>query len=115
VLLLVLLALLLYPSFLSADGATAESGKATPMAALGRPTLVITNLEPLSVAGRGFKPGERVTVRFESRRKATTATRAGRFVVRFANTSCDGGTIVAIGSKGSRAVANFSPLLCVEP
>jgi hypothetical protein len=114
VLLLALLALVLYPSFLTADGAT-SNGKAPPTTATGRASLVITNLEPLSVTGRGFKAGERVTVRFELRRKATTATGAGRFVVRFANPGCDGGTIIAVGSKGSRAVANFSQLLCVEP
>ena len=112
-LLLVLVAVLLYPALVAADSSEPKGAVTSPAAA--RPTLAITNLEPLSVAGRGFKPGETVTVRFESRRKATTTTSAGRFVVRFANTGCDGGTIVAVGSKGSRAVANFSQLLCVAP
>ncbi|HVD25933.1 MAG TPA: hypothetical protein VNB86_08055 [Gaiellaceae bacterium] len=114
-LLLALAALLLCPSFVTADGSAAGSGRTTPTAVTGRASLVITSIEPLSVTGRGFKAAERVTVRFQSRRRATTATSAGRFVVRFAGVDCSGGTIVAVGSKGSRAVANFSQPLCVAP
>jgi hypothetical protein len=111
VLLLALLALLVYPSFVTADG----DGKATPTTVTGRASLAITSLEPLTVTGRGFKAGEQVTVRFQSRRKATTATGTGRLVVRFAGLNCSGGTIVAVGSKGGRAVANISQLSCVAP
>jgi hypothetical protein len=115
VLLLALVAALLWPLLVTADGAVPESGQATPLAPAGRASLAITSLEPLTVTGRGFKAGEQVTVRFESRRKVTTATGAGRLVVRFAAVYCTGGTIVAVGSKGSRAVANYSRLLCVAP
>jgi hypothetical protein len=111
VFLLALVAVLLAPALLVAERAPT----AAPAGTSARASLTITNLEPLSVTGRGFKADERVTVRFELRRRATTATGAGRFVVRFANPGCSGGTIVAVGSKGSRAVANYSQLLCVEP
>ena len=114
-LLLALLALLLYPSFVTAEASRTESGKSTPTTVTGRASLAITSLEPLTVTGRGFKAGEQVTVRFQSRRKATTATGTGRLVVRFAGLNCSGGTIVAVGSRGSRAVANFSQLSCVAP
>ncbi len=114
VLLLALLAALLWPHLLSADVATPDRGQATLVPA-GRASLVITSIEPLTVTGRGFKPRETVSVRFQSKRRATTATSTGRFVVRFGGVDCNGGTVVAVGSKGSRAVANYSPLLCVEP
>jgi hypothetical protein len=76
----------------------------------------VTRISPLTVSGRGFKSGERVTVSINGAgRRQVVATRAGAFSVRMGGGRCNGGTIVAVGSKGSRAAANFSQLLCVAP
>lgn len=83
---------------------------ATPSAVLS-----IKSSSPLTIAGRGFKSLESVRIRSEARTKRVTASRSGTFIVRLAGQDpCVGGTIVAFGSKGSRASLNFSQLLCVE-
>jgi hypothetical protein len=77
--------------------------------AKGRAKLVLVDASPVVVAGRGFAPAERVTLRttLEGRRiaKRVTANRTGRFIVRFAATSaeCDPFTVSAVGRAGSRA------------
>jgi hypothetical protein len=77
--------------------------------------VIVTGTKPLEGTGRSFKAGERVSVRTAGKRKATTAGSRGRFVVRFAGqSSCNGGTIVAVGAMGSRASVNFSQLLCLD-
>jgi hypothetical protein len=121
--LLALLAVVLLPYALFNVGGSIpeEAGtgtvlKAPSAAPAARPALKLTRIRPVTVRGTGFKPGERVSVRLEARRQAVTASRAGGFTVRFGQTAtCAGGTIVAVGSRGSRAVANFAQLLCVEP
>jgi hypothetical protein len=81
----------------------------------GRPYVMVTGTKPLEGTGRSFKAGDRVSVRTAGKRKATTAGSRGRFVVRFAGqSSCNGGTIVAVGATGSRASVNFSQLLCLD-
>lgn len=80
-----------------------------------RATLTISSMQPLEVIGRGFKPGERVVVSTGTKRKSVTANSRGRFVVRFAALRCAGGTIVAVGSKGSRASTRPPRILCIEP
>jgi hypothetical protein len=80
-----------------------------------RPTLTITSMHPLEVIGRGFKPSERVVVSTATKRKTVTANSAGRFDVRFAGLKCAGATIVAVGSKGSRAATRPPRILCIEP
>jgi hypothetical protein len=80
-----------------------------------RANLTITSMYPLEVSGRGFKPSERVIVSTGTKRKSVTAGLGGRFVVRFAALKCAGSTIVAVGSKGSRAATRPPRILCVEP
>ena len=81
----------------------------------GRATLIVTSMSPLAVSGRGFESGERVAVSTGARRKTVVATSSGRFVVRFVGLRCAGATIVAVGSKGSRATTRPPKVLCVEP
>jgi hypothetical protein len=81
----------------------------------GRATLTVMSVSPLAVSGRGFKSGERVVVSTGTRRKTVVATAAGRFVARFAGLRCAGATIVAVGSRGSRATTRPPKVLCVEP
>jgi hypothetical protein len=71
--------------------------------------------------GVGFKSGENVTVRMlDDARKATKRVRAdarGSFTVRMGlrMERCYGGTVTAVGDKGSRTSFNFSHLLCAAP
>jgi hypothetical protein len=95
-------------------GRATESSTA-PSTLAGRPALTIQSLNPLRVVGRGFKAGERVVVSVGPRRRAATADARGRFTVTFARARCTSGTIVAIGSRGSRAKVNVPHTLCFEP
>jgi hypothetical protein len=92
---------------------------ASPAAAERRATLALSSLEPLSVAGRGFKVSERVRVSAESSRKSLRASSRGRFLVRFADVDpCNGVVVTAVGSKGSRASITFTGtwrLHCAAP
>lgn len=86
-----------------------------PATSAGRPTLTITELQPLTLSGRGFKASERVVVSSGTNRRSTTASSTGRFVVRFAKVVCAGYAIVAVGSKGSRATTWPPKILCASP
>ena len=74
-----------------------------------RPVVALLNDAPVSVAGRGFARGERVTVRTavsgRAFAKTVRATRAGRFTATFteANAACQPFTVSAVGRLGSRA------------
>jgi hypothetical protein len=124
--LVVLVALVVAFPLLTFGGAEAEP---TPQAAPptstplpkgtpsnGRATLRLSSLRPVTVAGMGFKPGERVRVSGVGARRTVLASRRGGFVLRMRHADpCASLTIVAVGSKGSRASLNFSQLLCIEP
>jgi hypothetical protein len=82
----------------------------------GRASLRLSSLHPVTVVGRGFKSGERVRVSGVGARRTVLASRRGGFVLRMHHADpCASLTIVAVGSKGSRASLNYSQLLCVEP
>ena len=75
----------------------------------GRPALTLVADTPVVLAGRGFVPGENVSVkaygsggRFS---KSVTAGTRGKFVARFlrSNAACTPLSASAIGTKGSRA------------
>lgn len=94
---------------------TATESSTAPSRLTGRPALTIQSMNPLRVVGRGFKTGEHVVVSVGPRRRAATADTHGRFTVTFARARCTSGTIVAIGSRGSRAKVNVPHTLCFEP
>jgi hypothetical protein len=87
----------------------------------GKARLMPVGLAPLMVKGTGFKSGE--TVRLSATenpvktRRTVTASAAGTFVVRMGVSAdmCNGMTVVATGSKGSRASFNFSQVVCAAP
>ncbi len=80
----------------------------------GRATLSIKSMRPVVVAGRGFRSGESVRVSGIGT-KRVRASSAGTFTVNLGGaTDRCGFTLVAIGSRGSRASLNFSQLLCLE-
>jgi hypothetical protein len=97
-----------------------SAGKKGSIAAApaGRARLLPVGLAPLMLKGSGFKAGETVTVRSTDNavksRRTVKATGAGTFVVRLGTSAdrCNGGTIVAVGDKGSRASLNFSQVVC---
>jgi hypothetical protein len=73
--------------------------------------LTVTARHPVTVAGRGFHPGERVrVVLYLDRTRAANATASarGRFVVRYSATldRCAAIRVVARGNRGS--VASFA-------
>jgi hypothetical protein len=111
-------------SFAGAEAETAPQAvppRSTPLpkgtASSGRASITFTALRPLTIQGRGFKAGERVSVRVSGAgSKSVAATRRGGFVARFPSQgSCPSLSITAVGSKGSRASLNLSHLLCIEP
>lgn len=98
---------------LASDSPTAADTTAT------RATLKIVGVEPVTVAGRAFKSGERVRVSADGRKKTLIAGARGGFKVIFPQANvCNGLVVVARGSEGSRATvtfANFSNIHCLEP
>ena len=86
-----------------------------------RATIRLVDEQPVAVAGRGFAPRERVTVRvvpLEQQRysKEVRATRTGRFTVVFRTETldeCTGYTITAHGARSSRAtIRRLIPTPC---
>jgi hypothetical protein len=92
-----------------------DATHATPSAETKRPALTIMTMNPLRVAGRGFEPSERVTVSVGPRRRSAVADARGRFTVRFGRVTCTSATILAAGSKGSRAAVSVPKTLCFQP
>jgi len=81
--------------------------------------LVPINGDPLRVKGTGFAPREhiRIKVFVGTRRigRRLTASRRGSFVVTFKTVrACDGPTVIARGSRGSRASFNLSQIACLN-
>ena len=102
------------------------SAKSKPEATMnggvaGKAQLMPVGLRPLMVKGTGFKSGETVTLRSTDSpvktRRTVKASPTGSFVVRMGVSAdrCNGMTVVAIGSKGSRAAFNFSEIVCAAP
>jgi hypothetical protein len=93
----------------------------TPSAArpAARATLKIVGFDPVSVAGRAFKAGERVRLSAGGRRQSVTADHSGGFKVFFPGAAvCGGNLVVARGSEGSHAsvsFANLSNVHCLAP
>jgi hypothetical protein len=85
-----------------------------------RPSLLVTDLAPLTVRGANFKPSERVKLLVNAGTPITRAVRTGtrgRFVarlgIRLDATSCSV-VVQAIGAAGSRALVDLSRPGCDE-
>jgi hypothetical protein len=84
-----------------------------------RAHLVPTSGSPLRVKGTGFVPRERVQIKVTAgskrvSRKLRASTR-GSFVVTFTRVrACEGPTVVARGSRGSRASFTISEIACLQ-
>lgn len=96
------------------SGETQSAPPATTTAKTGRAILTMKSMSPLTISGSGFKATERVRITGAGT-KTVTASRRGAFTTRLPGRDSCGLTIVAVGSRGSRASLNFSKLLCVEP
>ncbi|HET9323063.1 MAG TPA: hypothetical protein VFO03_04235 [Gaiellaceae bacterium] len=115
---LLLLLVAVFAAF-NLGGTTPSSGTGTQVPMVPTPgpaTLSVTIMRPLTVTGRGFKRGEAVRVTAAGIVRRTRASRSGTFTVRFPGQTdgCAIGTVVAVGSRGSRAELNFSNILCVD-
>jgi hypothetical protein len=85
-----------------------------------RPTLTPYAQDPLSVRGTWFQPHERVRVAVKGVDEPETltarASAKGVFSVGFRHVNgCDSVTVMAVGSKGSRASFNLSQIACIAP
>jgi hypothetical protein len=100
-------------------GAMPSSGTAEPVPApkiapaRGSATLGVKSMRPVIVVGSGFKSRESVRISGLGT-KRLNASPGGRFTVNLGGAAdrCNGFTLVAVGSRGSRASLNFSQLLC---
>jgi hypothetical protein len=116
---LIALILFLFSGTLVPAGArVVESGSFTSPQA-SRAALTVVRAQPLTVAGRGFRAGERVKLKADGLTRSLTAGARGSFTISFpeANT-CNSVLVVARGSKGSRAAVTFgqfSNVHCLEP
>jgi hypothetical protein len=79
----------------------------TTAAPMSPASLRVVDERPLTVAGSGFAPRERVAVRLDAHgrwSRSVSALRSGAFRVRFpVSIGCDGYSLHAFGSRGSRA------------
>jgi hypothetical protein len=88
------------------SGSSAET-----KASAGRARIIPVSQDPLRVKGTGFQPRERVKLAVVDTavRRRVTASSRGSFVVGFPGLdTCDGVTVKAAGSRGSRAAFNLS-------
>jgi hypothetical protein len=109
-----LIVLLFGATLFNAGGTVPGSGMA-PAVQSGRAALEIVGVEPVAVAGRAFKAGERVRLTADGRRKTVTASARGSFKVVFLGANvCNGLVVVASGSEGSRATVAFAQLSSVH-
>ncbi len=84
-----------------------------------RPALVLADLDPITLRGVRFKPGERVTIRSDGVARARRASAAGQFVIAFPQGDPCDFSATAIGARGSRATyklpAHLSERICPLP
>ena len=120
---MLLLALLVYLGGMTLFGAGPEAVPATGTgevleapAAPGRARLTIKPVIPTTiVAGTGFKSGEVVRLTGIPVRQVRASAR-GTFTIRLRSLNpCNGVSVTAVGSKGSRASVNYSQLYCAVP
>jgi hypothetical protein len=96
------------------------AGAAADQTASQRARLHIGTGAPLVIRGTHFVPGEQVTVTVsmrQKRMKRTVANGQGAFLVRFRMSlpRCSPGIIaLAVGNRGSRAMAKRPPMLCPD-
>ena len=109
--------LLTFAAALAAAAAAGSALAAPPgvlmggSAAAGRPVLRLVDTGPLTLRGLGFKPHERVVVRFLGSGRSlarAVASDAGAFTLRMPGVeddgSCTGFSVTATGDDGSKAV-----------
>jgi hypothetical protein len=85
-----------------------------------RGKLAHVSLQPLTLKGNGFVPGERVQVSAStSGAKETRTAKAngsGSFTLSFSGKldTCNGLTVTAVGNRGTRTSFQLSQLLCLD-
>jgi hypothetical protein len=90
-------------------------------AGTAKPSLRPVDQSPLTLAGSGFRTGERVKLLLAAppvvSSRSVRASRRGTFRVAFSLTvgRCDAVVVQAIGARGSRATFRQDALHCAEP
>ncbi len=119
---MLLLAILVYfgsMTLFSAGGSVPQTGLGKVQkapAAHSRARLMIKPVIPTTiVAGTGFKSGEVVRLTGIPVRQVRASAK-GTFTIRLRSVDpCNGLSVTAVGSKGSRAAVNYSQLYCAVP
>ena len=98
---------------------TGTAAAMSPATTPTRPALALADLDPITLRGVRFKPGERVTIRSDGVARTRRASAAGQFVIAFPlGDPCDF-SATAIGARGSRATyklpAHLSERICPLP
>lgn len=93
---------------------------AAPASAVVAPHLQIEGFAPLTVAGRGFGPSERITLRVSGGNlpRLLRADENGSFRIRLASLRtirCASLIVVASGASGHGAVAHLPRTACITP
>ena len=101
---------------LAAVDSPSPSTEPPSAAKAGRPTLMLTDEDPLSLRGSRFKARERVRVTADDgsgpARKTVTAGTTGGFVVSFVGVDTCSLTVTAVGDMGSRTSFQLSSFVC---
>jgi hypothetical protein len=77
-----------------------------------QPALTLVHRTPLTVAGKGFRPVETVTIRTADASMRVRVSRLGSFQAQFSGDRCTNGTVVAVGVRGDRALLRLPRALC---
>jgi hypothetical protein len=117
-LLLALLVFLSSVTLFNVGGTVPTTGTGDVLQAPARNTARLT-IKPMSpatiVAGTGFKSDEVVRLTGIPVRQVRASAR-GTFTIRLRSVDpCNGLSVTAVGSKGSRASVNYSQLYCAVP
>jgi hypothetical protein len=112
------LAVVALPLALALTGCGREDLRGGGSGPAATPTLAPVQQQPLVVKGTGFRPGEKVVLAAKGLRSSHATARAdegGAFEATFRGLkNCDSVTVVAVGSKGSRAEFNLSQIACTD-
>jgi hypothetical protein len=103
---------------LVAGGCGHDPSASSTATTAARPQIAPVQQQPTIVKGTGFQPGEKVELSAKGLRSSHATARAdgsGEFEAIFHGLkSCDSVTVVAVGSKGSRAEFNLSQIACTD-
>jgi hypothetical protein len=106
------LALVVVPAAIAVVVVHGSSGGSTER----RAKILPVGMSPLRVKGTGFVPGERVRLKMDGGGRRVRVGSGGSFIATLSGVdACDSVTVIAVGSRGSRASFNLSQVACLQP